>query len=162
MFQGIRSGKGAKLGIKRKFKGNTTNPGSMYKRYWVVGIDRQIRYVYFKRRNLSPQFTRRYKNVTKVNIAWIKKELIGKALDFNKDINFLNKENCYHHVGIYSFRYSTLKKFISLSPSNNEINRDLEQMRAIDAKISIGVGYVKNAPISVDTNEDLLKVEKLI
>ena len=102
------------------------------------------------------------KNITKVNIAWVKKELIGKALDFNKDINFLNQENCYHHVGIYSFRYSTLKKFISLSPSNNEINRDLEQMRAIDAKMSIGVGYVKNAPISVDTNEDLLKVEKLI
>ena len=25
-----------------------------------------------------------------------------------------------------------------------------------------GVGYVKNAPISVDTHEDLLKVEKLI
>ena len=101
-------------------------------------------------------------NITKAQVEWIKKELIGKALDFNKDINFLNQENCYHHVGIYSFRYSTLKKFISLSPSNNEINRDLEQMRAIDAKMSIGVGYVKNAPISVDTNEDLLKVEKLI
>ena len=35
-------------------------------------------------------------------------------------------------------------------------------MRALDANMSIGVGYVKNVPISVDTNEDLLKVEKLI
>ena len=26
------------------------------------------------------------KNVTKVNIEWIKKELIGRAIDFNKDI----------------------------------------------------------------------------
>ena len=101
-------------------------------------------------------------NITKAKIEWINKYKIGKALDFNKNIYDSISNEIYHHVGIYSFRYSTLKKFISLSPSNNEINRDLEQMRAIDAKISIGVGYVKNAPISVDTNEDLLKVEKLI
>ena len=55
-------------------------------------------------------------------IGQVKKELIGKALDFNKDINFLNKENCYHHVGIYSFRYSILKKFISL-PSTTGVKK---------------------------------------
>ena len=97
-----------------------------------------------------------------MNIKWIKKELIGSATDFNKDINLLEGKNYYHHVGIYSFRYKTLKKFISLSPSNNEKTRQLEQMRALDANMSIGVGYVKNVPISVDTKEDLLKVEKLI
>ena len=40
--------------------------------------------------------------------------------------------------------------------------RKLEQMRALDANLSIGVGYIKNVPISVDTREDLLEVEKLI
>ena len=35
-------------------------------------------------------------------------------------------------------------------------------MRALDSKMSIGVGYIKNIPISVDTKEDLLKVEELI
>ena len=101
-------------------------------------------------------------NITKAHIGWIKKELLGQALDFNKNIKYINKKNCYHHIGIYSFRYATLKKFILLPPSNSEESRQLEQMRALDAKISIGVGYVKNAPISVDTHEDLLKVEKLI
>ena len=101
-------------------------------------------------------------NITKVRINWIKRELIGRAFDFNKDINSFKEKDYYHHIGIYSFRYAILKKFISLPPSNNENIRHLEQMRALDANISIGVGYVKNVPISIDTNEDLLKVEKLI
>jgi len=34
-----------------------------------------------------------------------------------------------------------------LPPSDNEIIRQLEQMRALDSNMSIGVGYVKNTPI---------------
>ena len=68
----------------------------------------------------------------------------------------------YHHVGIYSFRYETLKKFISIPPSKNEIKRKLEQLRALDAGMTIGVSYVKDVPISVDTKKDLLKVENII
>ena len=47
-------------------------------------------------------------------------------------------------------------------PSDNEKIKQLEQIRALDANMSIGVGYVKNVPISVDTKDDLLKIEKLI
>ena len=65
-------------------------------------------------------------------------------------------------MGIYSFRYETLRKFISLPPSINEIDRKLEQWRALDAKMTIGVSYVKNVPISVDTKEDLIQVENII
>ena len=99
-------------------------------------------------------------NVTKAKIDWIKKESIGKAIDFKKDIDVLEKNEFYHHVGIYSFRYQTLKKFTSLSLSKNEKIRGLEQMRALDSNMSIGVAYVKNVPISVDTHEDLIKIEK--
>ena len=35
-------------------------------------------------------------------------------------------------------------------------------MRALDNNMTIGVGYVKNVPISVDTREDLMHVESLI
>ena len=101
-------------------------------------------------------------NITKARIAWINKHKIGKALDFDKnDIDSINNE-IYHHVGIYSFRYETLKKFISIPPSKNEINRKLEQLRALDAKMTIGVSYVKDVPISVDTRKDLLKVERIV
>ena len=102
------------------------------------------------------------KNITKVHIEWIKKNLIGRALDFSKDVDFLKGKNYYHHVGIYSFRYQVLKKFVSLPPSENEKIRQLEQMRALDANISIGVGYIKNVPISIDTKEDLIRMEKSI
>jgi 3-deoxy-manno-octulosonate cytidylyltransferase (CMP-KDO synthetase) len=102
------------------------------------------------------------KNITKAKIEWIKKEVIGKAIDFSKDISSIEGNNLYHHVGIYSFQYETLKKFISLQPSKNESQRRLEQMRALDAKMTIGVGYVKDVPFGVDTKEDLLKAEKII
>ena len=100
-------------------------------------------------------------NVTKARIKWIKKNIIGQAIDFYK-LSKEKNENIYHHVGIYSFRYESLKKFISLSPSINEINYKLEQWRALDAKMTIGVSYVKDVPISVDTKEDLIHVENII
>ena len=94
-------------------------------------------------------------NVTKVKINWIKKNTIGQAFDFYKSSNVIN-DDVYHHVGIYSFRYETLKKFISLPPSINELDYKLEQWRALDAKMTIGVSYVKDVPISVDTKDCLL------
>ena len=83
------------------------------------------------------------------------------AVTADKLANSINNE-IYHHVGIYSFRYETLKKFISIPPSKNEINRKLEQLSALAAKMTIGVSYVKDVPISVDTRKDLLKVEKIV
>ena len=100
-------------------------------------------------------------NVTKAKINWIKKNTIGQAFDFYKSSKVI-KDDVYHHVGIYSFRYETLKKFISLPPSINELNHKLEQWRALDAKMTIGVSYVKDVPISVDTKEDLIIVENII
>ena len=77
---------------------------------------------------------------------------------------FLNRTppNIHQRVGIYSFRPSALKQFISLPPSINEINRKLEQLRALDAGIKIGITYVENVPISVDTAEDLMLIENIL
>jgi len=55
-----------------------------------------------------------------------------------------------------------LKKFVSLPPSQNEKNKKLEQLRVIDAGINIGITYVENVPISVDTLEDLMLIENII
>ena len=100
-------------------------------------------------------------NLTKAKINWIKKNKLGKAVDFYK-LSRGNIDDIYHHVGIYSFRYKSLKKFVKLKPSKNELYFKLEQWRALDAKMSIGVAYVKNVPLSVDTEEDLKKVENII
>ena len=101
------------------------------------------------------------KNVTKVSVDWKKEGVVGNSLDFYKSIK-TEITNIYQHVGIYSFKPSALKKFISLPPSKNEIDKKLEQLRALDAGIKIGITYVENVPISVDTVEDLMLIENIL
>ena len=100
-------------------------------------------------------------NITKVSVDWNKEGVVGNSLDFYKSIK-TEVINIYQHVGIYSFKPSALKKFISLPPSKNEIDRKLEQLRALDAGIKIGITYVENVPISVDTFEDLMLIENIL
>ena len=100
-------------------------------------------------------------NITKVTVDWQQEGIFGNSLDFYK---FSTKKisNIYQHVGIYSFKPIALRKFVSLPPSKNEIDRKLEQLRAIDAGIKIGITYVENVPISVDTAEDLMLIENIL
>ena len=55
-----------------------------------------------------------------------------------------------------------MRKFVSLPASKNEKDRKLEQLRASDAGIKIGITYVENVPISVDTVEDLMVIENIL
>ena len=101
-------------------------------------------------------------NVVKVSTS--------KPLDqgqFNSAIDFFrtsekNSIHIYHHIGIYAYRKSMLKKFVELKKSKNEISRSLEQMRLIDNNIDIKIGLTKYNPLSVDTVEDLNKIRKLL
>jgi 3-deoxy-manno-octulosonate cytidylyltransferase (CMP-KDO synthetase) len=103
------------------------------------------------------------KNIIKVET---KKEMkinnFSNALDFFrfKDIN--QKNFYYYHVGIYGYQYETLKKFISLKRSDNEIARSLEQMRAMDNNISLIVGLTDSYPLGVDTIEDLEEIRNIM
>ena len=110
--------------------------------------------------NLSSEDEKNY-NITKAKISWIKKNEIGEAVNFYKNSKGI-LDNIYHHVGIYSFSYSSLEKFIKIPPSTNELLYKLEQLRALDAKMTIGVNYVKDVPISIDTKSDLIELQKII
>ena len=99
-------------------------------------------------------------NVTKVNVDW-KEKNIGTALDFFRLKNQIDK-NVYHHVGIYSYSAKSLLNFVNLPKSKNEISLKLEQYRAIDAGLNIGVKYVNEIPPSVDTKEDLITIKSII
>ena len=100
-------------------------------------------------------------NITKVIINWGDSDIVGNSIDFYK-LSRGGLKNVYHHVGIYSFKPETLKKIILLPPSKNEVDRKLEQLRALDAGINIGITFVENVPISVDTKEDLIHIENII
>ena len=96
-------------------------------------------------------------NVTKVEVDFKKNE-VAQALSFNREVTIENK-NLYHHVGIYSYTPDSINTFINLPKSKNEIDLSLEQMRAMDSNIPIGVTYVPEGPMSVDTKEDLINIE---
>lgn len=66
------------------------------------------------------------------------------------------------HIGIYAYRQGFLQEFVSLPPSWLEEMEKLEQLRAIENGCSIGVVVVKEAPLDVDTEEDLIAVRCLL
>ena len=100
-------------------------------------------------------------NVVKVKI----KEPFNKN-SFPFAENFMrkskNKDNVFHHLGIYCYELQTLKKFISFNQSKNELKNKLEQLRALDNNIDINVALAKKTPIGVDTKEDYLAIKKIM
>ena len=71
----------------------------------------------------------------------------------------LKNENIYHHCGVYIFTKDALSRYVSLSRSKLEIERNLEQMRAMENNISIKVGLSESIPLSVDVPENLKNIE---
>ena len=100
------------------------------------------------------------KNVTKVSVKWDKNN-IGQAKDFFRYKDKVD-ENTFHHVGIYSYTINSIKDFVKLPTSKNEKLLKLEQYRAMDAGIGIGVTLENNIPPSIDTKEDLNLIETII
>ena len=100
------------------------------------------------------------KNVTKVSVKWDKNN-IGQAKEFFRYKDKVD-ENTFHHVGIYSYTINSIKDFVKLPTSKNEKLLNLEQYRAMDAGIGIGVTLVNNIPPSIDTKEDLNLIETII
>ncbi|WP_075502102.1 3-deoxy-manno-octulosonate cytidylyltransferase [Candidatus Pelagibacter communis] len=100
-------------------------------------------------------------NVVKVRIdESFKKNSFPYAKNFMRKTN--DKIDVFHHMGIYSYQVETLKKFISLAQSKNELNNRLEQLRAIDNDIKINVALANKSPIGVDTKEDYLAIKNIM
>ena len=101
-------------------------------------------------------------NVVKVAVKdKLSDQVFLSALDF-----FRAKPNStnhlYHHIGIYAFTNKALIKYVSLNRSKLELERKLEQLRALENQMSIHVGYIKSSPLSIDTKEDLIEVRNLM
>lgn len=71
----------------------------------------------------------------------------------------------YRHIGLYAYRYSALKNYIALSSTSLERLEGLEQLRILENGKPIRVvlvDYKGHTHASVDSPEDIIKVEKLI
>ena len=92
----------------------------------------------------------------------IKSKSFAKAIDFFRISNEPLNKLTYHHVGIYAFTSKALIRYVSLKRSKLEVERKLEQMRALEDKMKIDVGYIDSYPLSVDTEADLKAVKKIM
>lgn len=69
---------------------------------------------------------------------------------------------CRRHVGLYVYTRETLRRFSELPQSALELAESLEQLRALDAGIPIGIAEVDFTSIGVDTPGDLEQVRKIL
>ena len=100
---------------------------------------------------LNPNIVKAYvKNISESNYV----DDFDRRFDIGKE-NFL-----YHHVGIYGYKRKALEAFIGFDQSEAEVERKLEQMRAIENGMKIVLGLIDELPISVDTQEDLEMARK--
>ena len=100
-------------------------------------------------------------NVVKVHTdKTLKHDNFLEAKDFFRIKKDSNDEKIYHHIGIYAFTNIALTKYVKLARSKLEIERNLEQMRAMENNLIIKVGLCDSTPLGVDVEEDLIKVRK--
>lgn len=68
----------------------------------------------------------------------------------------------YHHIGLYGWRRTALDRFIALPPSPLEQREKLEQLRALEAGMTIEAVAVDEVPLGVDTPDDLERARHLL
>ena len=96
-------------------------------------------------------------SVVKAVVAWDGSGQLGRALYFTRASAPGGDGPLFHHVGIYAYRREALARFVALPPSPLEMREKLEQLRALEANMSIAVARVDSVPLSVDTPADLAK-----
>jgi len=101
-------------------------------------------------------------SVVKPVVAWDVTGDRGRALYFTRARAPANPGPLYHHIGIYAFQRDALSRFVKLPPSPLELREKLEQLRALEADMSIAVARVDSVPLSVDTPADLEKARAVI
>jgi len=97
-------------------------------------------------------------SVVKPVVAWQS----GRALTFTRARAPSGDGPLFHHIGIYAYTRAALARFVALPPSPLELREKLEQLRALEAGMSIAVARVDSVPLSVDTPADLEKARRLL
>ncbi|MCB1972340.1 MAG: 3-deoxy-manno-octulosonate cytidylyltransferase [Geminicoccaceae bacterium] len=100
-------------------------------------------------------------NTVKAVVSWSRPEL-GRALYFTRATAPWGPGPVWHHIGIYAFTRGALDRFAHLSPSPLEQREKLEQLRALENGMSIGVCLVDSVPFGVDTPHDLERARRIL
>ena len=104
-------------------------------------------------------------NINNVKVATkeaLTNNKFDEAIDFFRKNENAKKRYIYHHIGIYAFTKEALLRYVNLSRTKKELDRNLEQLRALENNMKIHVGYTHSSPLSIDTEEDLKNIQELM
>ena len=104
----------------------------------------------------------RKKDVLDVNVPKVFFNGQMRATAFQREVNFDSNTQFYHHVGIYGYTSEVLNEITKLQPTKNEIKKRLEQLRWLDNGYKIRVELTDHESFSIDTPEDVKKIEHLL
>lgn len=101
-------------------------------------------------------------NVVKAVVSLAPDATTGQALYFTRATAPYGDGPLWHHIGIYAYTRAALARFVALPPSRLELREKLEQLRALEAGMTIAVAVVGGVPLGVDTPEDLEKARAIL
>jgi 3-deoxy-manno-octulosonate cytidylyltransferase (CMP-KDO synthetase) len=102
-------------------------------------------------------------NVVKAVVAFGEdRPLLGRALYFTRATAPTGPGPVWHHIGIYAFTRKSLDRFATLKPSPLERRERLEQLRALENGMTIGVRVVDTVPFGVDAPHDLERARRIL
>ncbi|GBU18464.1 MULTISPECIES: 3-deoxy-manno-octulosonate cytidylyltransferase [Methylobacterium] len=68
----------------------------------------------------------------------------------------------FHHIGLYAYRRTALRRFVGLPQGRLEAREKLEQLRALEAGMRIDAMIVDDTPLGVDTPHDLERARAVL
>lgn len=101
-------------------------------------------------------------NIVKVAFNNMERNSHGQAIYFSRSSVPNGAREHYSHIGMYAYRYESLKKFVNLSPSYLEITERLEQLRCLQNNMHVEAVPVNGYAIAVDVPEDIDKVNAFL
>jgi 3-deoxy-manno-octulosonate cytidylyltransferase (CMP-KDO synthetase) len=100
------------------------------------------------------------------NIVKLVKNSEGRAIYFSRSPIPYYRDSLpviwWQHQGIYAYRKASLQKFVALQPSSLERMEKLEQLRAIEAGMSILAVESTFQSFGIDTPEDLARATSIL
>jgi len=106
-------------------------------------------------------------DVRNPNVVKVVTDLAGRALYFSRSVIPHDRGGrggikYLRHQGIYGYRRKVLLEFVQWKPTALEKAEKLEQLRALENGVSLGVIVVRKASIGVDVPADVAKAERAL
>jgi 3-deoxy-manno-octulosonate cytidylyltransferase (CMP-KDO synthetase) len=101
------------------------------------------------------------------NVVKVVTDLAGRALYFSRSVIPHDRDGrggikYLRHQGIYGYRRKVLLDFVQWKPTPLEQAEKLEQLRALEHGVSIGVIVVKRGSVGVDVPADLARAARAL